>query len=198
MASCFFGYEPFENQYKALFIPLNHMEEACKFFTLGDPTAKEWRTIQGVGYHFPRASVVSINGSIHYLAWDHDDNSASKFKLMSFDLRREKFYHVEAPKTLRDHVSTLINYQGKLGFVCCEKHMEIWVMEDVEKKTKGWSRIFFYEMEGFQKWHISSATRAGEIAFVDDSYLYDDLSCLLYYVISENQSRMLFTMAKYI
>lgn len=49
--------------------------------------------------------------------------------------RSEKIYHVEAPKTYTDDISTLVNYQGKLGFVYCKKDMEIWVMKDAEKET---------------------------------------------------------------
>lgn len=41
-------------------------------------------------------------------------------------------------------------------------------MEDAGKKTQRWSKIFFYEMEGFDDWLISDVTRAGEIVFFNE------------------------------
>ncbi|XP_013651915.1 probable F-box protein At3g56670 [Brassica napus] len=188
IGSCFFGYDPLGNQYKALYIPLNYMEHVCQVFTLGDPTATQWRSIQGVKSHFPMASVVCINGVIYYRAINAD--ATSEYKLMSFDVRWEKFYHVEAPKTFMDHPSILINYQGKLGFVCCEEGIEIWVMENANKETtQGWSMIFFYEMEGFKRWRILGATRGSEIVFVQPGYLSSDKLWVLYYDPKQNSMR---------
>ncbi|CAH8254340.1 unnamed protein product [Arabidopsis lyrata] len=65
-----------------------------------------------------------------------------------------------------DHHFTLINYQGKLGFMCCKKGVAIWVMEDADKKQE-WSKIIFYGMEGLENWRIAGVTLGGEIVFVN-------------------------------
>ncbi|CAN7016522.1 unnamed protein product [Brassica oleracea var. botrytis] len=67
-------------------------------------------------------------------------------------------------------LSTAHEYaRGKLGIICCKQRMEIWIMEeDAEKKTQRWSKIFYYEMEGFDNWLVSDVTRAGEIVFFNE------------------------------
>lgn len=176
METSFIGYDPLENQYKVLFLPKYNPEKPCRVFTLGETTTK-WKTIQGVESHHPLQGAVCINGTIYYQAGiaDHYD-STSLYKLMSFDVSSEEFYNVEAPKTLMDYRSYLINYQGKLGFVCCEKGLEIWVME-----TQGWSKVCFTEMEGSNKWCSMGVTRGGEIVFVKCAYNTKDILRVLYY-----------------
>ncbi|VYS47806.1 unnamed protein product [Arabidopsis thaliana] len=146
-------------------LPKYYMEESpCQVFTVGDPMEKPWRNIKGIGLHYPLKRTVCINGVIYYRASNEYDGST--FFLVSFDVRSEKFNHVNAPEILMDHPCTLINYQGKLGFMCCKKGVEIWVMEDVDKKQE-WSKIIFYEMEGLEKWLIKGVTHGGEIVFVN-------------------------------
>ncbi|CAN6830999.1 hypothetical protein Bca4012_032446 [Brassica carinata] len=174
---CFFGYEPLENQYKVLFIPnpVHRVEQACQVFTLGDTKAEEqWRNIQNIEYLYPSLSyrsTVSINGAIYFLSRFKVNDTTTEYKILRFDIRSEKFYNVDLPKTvtLKDLCwYYLINYQGKLGLICCQQRMEIWIMEeDAEKKTQRWSKIFFYEMGGFGNWLISDVTRAGEIVFIN-------------------------------
>ncbi|KAG2307615.1 hypothetical protein Bca4012_083388 [Brassica carinata] len=144
---CFFGYEPLENQYKVLFIPsqVHRVEQACQVFTLGDPKVKQWKNIQNIEPLYPSlrfCSHVFIDGAIYFLV-SIKVNKTTEYKVARFDVRYEKFYHVDAPKTLT-------------------------LMEDAEKKTQRWSKIFFYEMEGFDDWLISNVTRAGEIVFFNE------------------------------
>ncbi|XP_023643235.1 LOW QUALITY PROTEIN: putative F-box protein At5g50220 [Capsella rubella] len=186
MGICFFGYDPLQNQYKVLFLPLYYSDKGCHVFTLGGHhTSNQWRTIQGVsGYHLPLFGSVCTNGVIYYRAKASEkDYNSSIYELMSFDVRSEKFCNVDAPKTLTDHYSILINYKGKLGFVCCWNIMEIWIRDDGDhdQKTQGWSKIFLYEMEGFDKWSISGVTRYGEIVFVNRMYSSNDRLWVLYY-----------------
>ncbi|CAL9243151.1 unnamed protein product [Arabidopsis halleri] len=165
METSFIGYDPLANQYKVLFLPKYNPEQPCLVFTLGETTTK-WKTIQGVESHHPLQGALCINGRIYYQAGIADQyDSTSLYKLMSFDVRSEEFHNIEAPKTLMDYRSYLINYQGKLGFVCCEKGVEIWVME-----TQGWSKIFFSEMECFNKLCSMGVTRGGEIVFTKCVY----------------------------
>ncbi|KAL1191505.1 putative F-box protein [Cardamine amara subsp. amara] len=88
-----------------------------------------------------------------------------------------------------DHFSFLINYQGKLGFVCCKKGKEIWVREDGDQKTQGWSNLFFYEMEGFDKWRVSGVTRGGEIVFANMLCFPNDKLWVFYYDPNRNSLR---------
>ncbi|ESQ29684.1 hypothetical protein EUTSA_v10024019mg, partial [Eutrema salsugineum] len=44
--ACLFGYDPLKNQYKVVMLPKYIRDESCQFFTLGDATPNQWRTIQ--------------------------------------------------------------------------------------------------------------------------------------------------------
>ncbi|KAL1208076.1 putative F-box protein [Cardamine amara subsp. amara] len=177
MSTCFLEYDPIENQYKVL-LP-------CQVFTLGETRTKKWKTIHGVGSHLPLPGGVCINGTIYYQAGTTEWNATSLYKLMSFDVRSEEFYHVDAPKTLMDQRSSLINYQGKLGFACCAKGVEVWVME-----TQGWSKILSIEMEGSDKWRSMGVNRGGEIVFVNLApYKSHEVLCVLYYDLNRNSKR---------
>ncbi|KAG7537491.1 hypothetical protein ISN44_As13g013720, partial [Arabidopsis suecica] len=134
---------------------------SCRVFTLGDPK-KKWMRIQcGIGSHFPLDNAVCINGAIYYKATKMKPNESSV--LVSFDVRSEKFNHVRTPNDMaiyrRD--STLINYQGKLAFICrnnmINEDADMWVMEDAEKQE--WSKITFFGMlQG-----ITSGIRIGDV-----------------------------------
>ncbi|XP_024016300.1 LOW QUALITY PROTEIN: putative F-box protein At5g50220 [Eutrema salsugineum] len=171
----FFGYDPLENQYKVLSLREQCME-ACQVFTLSVPTAtNKWRNIKGIGHHYPIIPAICINGAIYYRA--RTKEFCLTYVLMSFDIRSEKLDQVKAPETLRNHRSSLINYHGngKLGFMCCQKGVEIWVMEHTEK-TQEWSRIFFYEqMVDFKYWSGTGVTHGGEIDFVTNRARYDKI-----------------------
>ncbi|EOA25683.1 hypothetical protein CARUB_v10019034mg [Capsella rubella] len=186
----FFGYDPRKNQYKVLYLPAISRVESCQVFTLGDPSAKHWRNIQ---YVIPPEQsmllgVVCINGTIYYreATMKIDYPFPVDIKLMSFDVGSEEINQVEAPKLLmhlhRD--STLVNYKGKLGLVSCEMGVEIWVME-----TQGWSKCFFCEMWGFQRWFISGATRGGEIVFVESRHFSFNMLRVFYYDPKRNSMR---------
>ncbi|CAH8254342.1 unnamed protein product [Arabidopsis lyrata] len=185
--TCFFGYDPLENQYKVMVLPKYDMEEKpCQVFTVGDPMEKPWRDIPGIGLHFPLEHAVCINGFIYYRA--SNKHRGSTFFLVSFDVRSEKFNHVKAPEILMDHPCTLINYQGKLGFMCCKKGVEIWVMEDAKRKQE-WSKIIFYKMEGLEKWRIAGVTHGGEIVFINGMLKTYDRLYVFYYDPKRNSMR---------
>ena len=103
METSIIGYNPLENQYNVLFLPKYNPEQPCLVFTLGE-TTKKWKTIQGVESHHPLQGVVCINATIYYQARIVDQyDSTSLYKLMSFDVRSEEFYNVDAPKILMDY-----------------------------------------------------------------------------------------------
>ncbi|VVB17803.1 unnamed protein product [Arabis nemorensis] len=166
------------------------MEEACQVFTLGDPNAKQWRNIQGIGLHHPRLHAVCIKGVIYYLAIKEFGDSNSF--LVSFDVSSEKFGTPEAPKTLIDQFySSLINYQGKLGFMYWKNGMEIWVMEDDGRKKQEWSKIIFYDMRGFENGRIfAGVAHGGGIVFVNNLFIDSDtLLSVSYYDPNRNSFR---------
>ncbi|KAG7593677.1 F-box associated interaction domain, partial [Arabidopsis thaliana x Arabidopsis arenosa] len=111
----------------------------------------------------------------------------STYFLVSFDVRSEKFNYVKTPEIM-DHHCTLINYQGKLGFMCCKKGVEIWVMEDADQKQE-WSKIIFYEMEGFENWRIAGVTLGGEIVFVNAMLKCYETLYVFYYDPKRNSMR---------
>ncbi|XP_010507050.1 PREDICTED: probable F-box protein At3g56670 [Camelina sativa] len=187
----FFGYDPCKDQYKVLSMPGSNWGESCQVFTLGDPTAKQWRTIQPVmrPQFMLLPGDVCINGIIYYrdANINFDYHFPENIKLMSFDVSSEKFNHVEASKLLmhmhRD--STLINYQEKLALTSCEiSGLEILVME-----TQGWSKFFVCEMTGFEHWIISGTTRGGEIVFVEKRYSSHTMLRVYYYDLKRNSMR---------
>ncbi|KAG7605570.1 F-box associated domain type 3 [Arabidopsis thaliana x Arabidopsis arenosa] len=183
VSTSFLGYDPFKNQYKVICLD-NYKRRCCHVFTLGDAIRK-WRKIQyNFGLYFPLLPPVCIKGTIYYQAKQY----GSTYVLLCFDVISEKFDQVEAPKTMMDHRYTLINYQGKLGFMCCQNRVEIWVMKNDEKKQE-WSKIFFYEMAGFEKWHIARATPSGEIVFVNRLLLSCQTLYVYYYGPKRNSMR---------
>ncbi|KAG7535140.1 F-box associated interaction domain [Arabidopsis thaliana x Arabidopsis arenosa] len=119
-----------------------------------------------IQHHYPWLPTVCINGAIYYRATkDH----GSTFFFVSFDVRSEKFNHVKAPKTLIDcKDSTLINYQGKLGFVSYEKSVEIWVMEDAKKQE--WSKVI-----------VDSSIGSCEIVFNNKMVICHDTVYVVYF-----------------
>lgn len=66
---------------------------------------------------------------------------------MSFNVRYEKFNDVQVPKTLRIQCRdlTLVNYQGKLGFLCWNhQDVDLWVMGNAEEQE--WSMVTLFSM----------------------------------------------------
>lgn len=122
-----------------------------------------------------------MDGVIYYKAQRGNSHQLC-YVLVCFDVRSEKFSHMQAPKPLIDNKdSSLINYKGKLGHICCRNGVEIWVMEDGEKKQE-WPKIFSYMMEGFEKCYSSTVvTPGGEIVFVDRFFRVNDPFRVMYY-----------------
>ncbi|ESQ31620.1 hypothetical protein EUTSA_v10005381mg [Eutrema salsugineum] len=185
---CFLGYDPLENQYKVLSLRERSLEQDCQVFTLSVPTAaNKWRNIKGIGHHYPVIPAICINGAIYYQA--RTEKYRRTYVLVSFDVRSEKLDQVKAPETLMNHRSSLINFHGKLGFMCCQKGVEIWFMEQTDT-TQEWSRIFFHEqMVDLENWSGSGkgVTRGGEIVFFYNRARYQ---CIVaYYDPKRNSMR---------
>lgn len=91
---------------------------------------------------------------------------------MSFDVRSQKFSHVEAP--VQSERSSLLNYQGKLACICDNhKDVELWIMESAEKQE--WSKIIIFDLlQGLTRWMIRFAdvtNPVGEIVIVHQNIL---------------------------
>ncbi|CAA7019023.1 unnamed protein product [Microthlaspi erraticum] len=177
-----FGYDPFENQYKVVWLK----EQSCQVFTLGDPT-KQWRDIQcSLGFHFRVGEAVCINGAIYYKA----STKSLTYHLMSFDVRSEVFYHIQAPEDLwlrlkRGYV-TFVNYHEKLGCISRiklnENDVDMWLMETAGKQE--WSKVTFVAMLQDLPKAITCAGvthPGGEMVLVSQVYRHDELGPVVYY-----------------
>ncbi|CAA7019021.1 unnamed protein product [Microthlaspi erraticum] len=181
--SYFFGYDPIKNQYKVVSISRYQPEQSCLVFTLGDPT-KQWRDIHCcIGRHPPFGEAVCINGTIYYKA---------KTVLASFNVRSEKFNLIQDlpidPEDL-----TLINYQEKLGCMCCsdlnKNDVDMLVMENAEKQE--WTKITFVAMlqDLPSRVDFAGVTHpGGEIVLVHKTY-YSGLASVVYYYDPKRNSR---------
>ncbi|KAF3610663.1 hypothetical protein DY000_02051229 [Brassica cretica] len=119
----FFGYDPFNNQYKVLWITQNLERHATPqfnryhVFTSG-AKPKKWRLIDCGIPHTDWSNCLCIDGFVYYIA----STDTGLMCLMKFDLSSEKFYifarvseEMEA-LLLRAYSSrTLINYHGKVA-----------------------------------------------------------------------------------
>lgn len=116
------------------------------------------------------ASSITIRGYLRFASTDRaTKDHGSSFFLVRFDVRSEKFNHVEVPKELIENKdSSLINYQGKLGFVLFKETLEIWVMEDAKKQE--WSKII-----------VNSHIGSGEIVFVNKMVVSNDTVSVVYF-----------------
>lgn len=69
--------------------------------------------------------------------------------------------------------------------------MQIWVMEDGEKKQE-WSKVFSCVMKGFEEWRIMGVISGGEIVFINRlrySFSHDRHAVVLYYDPNHNYRR---------
>ncbi|CAH8381043.1 unnamed protein product [Eruca vesicaria subsp. sativa] len=154
---CLLGYDPVDKQFKVLSMtqPLNgrkswdYIMSEHQVLTLG--TGKlSWRMIQCCVPHiYPRESIC-INGVLYYSSLLRSDA-----KIVSFDVRSEKFRVIEVKGSLKRALfGDMINYNGKLGLVISEysdgsfglifaqsSGFRLWVLEDVEKQE--WSQHFY-------------------------------------------------------
>lgn len=167
-------------------------------FTLGDPK-KQWRNIRGFGNHATVIRGVCINGTIYYGAKAlirSDDCVAYSREAMflSFDFMSERFDRINAPKLVTDGLirnPTLVNYKGKLGWLCCNNGAEMWVMENAEKQE--WSNTIFclpdYPFKGLRCHRFSGVTLGGEIFTLQLTYDPDEPFYVYYYNPKQNSFR---------
>ncbi|CAH8255417.1 unnamed protein product [Arabidopsis lyrata] len=186
--NCLFGYDPVMDQYKVLSMVIDFRELTQTFhvYTLGQ--SQSWRRIQGIDD--------AMMGNFFQAP-----RGISTLVLLSFDIRSECFYHVWAPDTMLDAMSssivshrTLLNYRGKLGCIgCTNKDTSTWVLENAKKQE--WSKITFALpvdplgrlkgcFDGF-----SGVTPAGEIFVTQYRYFFDKPLYVYYYDMNQNSFR---------
>ncbi|CAA7019020.1 unnamed protein product [Microthlaspi erraticum] len=109
----------------------------------------------------------------------------------------EVFDHIQSPEDLPVHRLdfTLVNYQEKLGCMCCNQlnknDVDMWVMENAEKQE--WSKVTFVAMLQDLPKAITFAGvthPGGEMVFVPQAYSNTLASEVYYYDPKRNSSRI--------
>ncbi|EOA39134.1 hypothetical protein CARUB_v10012056mg [Capsella rubella] len=145
-ASTFVGYDPIDDQYKALSMdtrtrddPSGYLEH--KVLTLGG--GQGWRTIDDTPFYREILSSVCINGFLYYgtycLTQMYDQ------VMVCFDVRSEKLSFITTPKDVLQwgKQSIFIEYKGKLASIVRFPHgafrsFDLWILEDVQRHE--WSK----------------------------------------------------------
>ncbi|EOA37753.1 hypothetical protein CARUB_v10012576mg [Capsella rubella] len=198
-AYSFFGFDPIDKQYKALFMayPSGPGHHSVLTFGAGD---MKWRKIDCSVRHEIKSDGVCINGVLYYLGDTSDcDNDAheglSDYVVVCFDVRSEKFSFICVERFCR-----LVDYKGKLAVVFWEddfdfyeaatfeldvddyleenlnavanNELHVWVLEDVEKQE--WSKhAYCWSTDGIffrRQVSIAGVTASGEIVFSTRKY----------------------------
>ncbi|CAA7056204.1 unnamed protein product [Microthlaspi erraticum] len=146
--SYFLGYDPVEGKYKVLCIPSRGYPDPRDplVFTLGPQ--ESWRVInhsspRHFAPHWPVGHKgICINGHVYYeadLRFKVSDGFEVEEITMSFDVRYEKFKIIRKPAEPTIGKYFMLNYEGKLAWVCSDSQSSIrfWVLEDEEKQE--WS-----------------------------------------------------------
>ncbi|KAJ4890297.1 F-box protein [Raphanus sativus] len=181
----YLGYDPVEKVYKVLCMtscekPFSQKAEQHQVLTFG--TGKmNWRMIECSVPHCPRSidNEICINGVLYYLADGSGSLETSMPMIVCFDIRSEKFKFIvdEAFKDI-EHLSTLINYKGKLGILHPNASVfsderatgfVLWVIDDIENHT--WSKniimlpSLWWGLVAGTRFHIVGTTGDSEIMF---------------------------------
>lgn len=155
--SYFLGYDPVEDKYKVFCISSRRKHDPL-VFTLGPQ--ESWRVITNSPKHStPKWPMghrgVCINGHAYYEAnmlCAVDDFAQWEGVLVSFDVRYEKFSIIRKPDDPK-LCPLLLNYQGKLAWVCEDRRA--WVCGDGdENKLDSSLRFWILEDEEKQEWSL--------------------------------------------
>ncbi|KAL0887901.1 hypothetical protein Bca101_011884 [Brassica carinata] len=141
------GYDPVQDQYKVLCVMMhklynstrNTLEQESFVFTLGCQQ-QEWRKIEVIedDPYMGFDDGICINGGIYYVIGHN--------KIARFDVRSEKvdikkvvlYYIANVITSINAYCWTLVNHQGKLGGIDCERFllMRLWIQEE---KDESWN-----------------------------------------------------------
>lgn len=141
-----FGYDPIDKQVKVLSLSgePNMVSEEYQIMTLG--MGKLFQRMINCGRFLlcnPHFKGICINGVLYYPSLDFPRGS---YLLVCFDVRSEKLTFIN----FIIMVGTMINYNGKLGFLLSVKSgyvdesstsVNLWVLEDIHKQE--WSERTF-------------------------------------------------------
>ncbi|KAL0671020.1 hypothetical protein Bca4012_033724 [Brassica carinata] len=192
-----FGYDPIDKQVKVLSLSgePNMVSEEYQIMTLG--MGKLFQRMINCGRFLlcnPHFKGICINGVLYYPSVDFPRGS---YLLVCFDVRSEKLTFINDDNFII-MVGTMINYNGKLGFLLSVKSdyvdesstsVNLWVLEDIEKQE--WSEHIYVlphlwkDIVGRASLSFVGMTRANEIVMQPLAYPPTPLY-LIYFNIERN------------
>ncbi|XP_023638052.1 F-box protein At2g16450-like [Capsella rubella] len=168
-ADSFFGFDPVDKQYKALFMDFSFSPSTNKSLTFGDGDIKYSKVTSSLRHDIASGGIC-INGVVYYFGDTtdciNDDHVVTpELVIVCFDVRSEKITFIEFEK-----IGELIDYKGKLALIYwgddyAIKELHMWVLDDVEKKE--WSK-YAYTLTTDDKCfcrYVVGATASGDIVF---------------------------------
>uniref|UniRef100_A0A0D3C3L6 F-box domain-containing protein n=1 Tax=Brassica oleracea var. oleracea TaxID=109376 RepID=A0A0D3C3L6_BRAOL len=192
-----FGYDPIDKQVKVLSLSgePNMVSEEYQIMTLG--MGKLFQRMINCGRFLlcnPHFKGICINGVLYYPSVDFPRGT---YLLVCFDVRSEKLTFINDDNFII-MVGTMINYNGKLGFLLSVKSdyvdesstsVNLWVLEDIEKQE--WSEHIYVlphlwkDIVGRASLSFVGMTRANEIVMQPLAYPPTPLY-LIYFNIERN------------
>ncbi|KAF3558974.1 hypothetical protein F2Q69_00017129, partial [Brassica cretica] len=192
-----FGYDPIDKQVKVLSLSgePNMVSEEYQIMTLG--MGKLFQRMINCGRFLlcnPHFKGICINGVLYYPSVDFPRGS---YLLVCFDVRSEKLTFINDDNFII-MVGTMINYNGKLGFLLSVKSdyvdesstsVNLWVLEDIEKQE--WSEHIYVlpplwkDIVGRASLSFVGMTRTNEIVMQPLAYPPTPLY-LIYFNIERN------------
>ncbi|KAG7585244.1 F-box domain [Arabidopsis thaliana x Arabidopsis arenosa] len=147
-------------------------ESKICILTLGAQGQGSWRMItNGVPSHKPSLRFGGcINGVMYYVAFV-DVGDGFKNRIVSFNVRSEKFSQIKYPEGTSHWCSCMISYEGRLALVdtLIFPSIDLWILKDGDRHE--WTHNRFVlplsEMDPIQKknLHFKGVSNAGELIF---------------------------------
>ncbi|KAG7588261.1 F-box domain, partial [Arabidopsis suecica] len=147
-------------------------ESKICILTLGAQGQGSWIMItNGVPRHIPSLRFGGcINGVMYYVAFV-DVGDGFKNRIVSFNVRSEKFSQIKYPEGTSHWCSCMISYEGRLALVdtLIFPSIDLWILKDGDRHE--WTHNRFVlplsEMDPIQKknLHFKGVSNAGELIF---------------------------------
>ncbi|CAL9238208.1 unnamed protein product, partial [Arabidopsis halleri] len=189
---CILRYDQIDKKYIVLRVLI---ESKICILTLGAQGQGSWRIItNGVPRHEPTLRYGTalggcINGVMYYGALV----DVFKHRIMSFNVRSEKFNQIKYPEGNSHLCSCMISYEGRLALVGTMKFpsIDLWILKDGDRHE--WTHKSFVlplsEMKPKQKkkLHFKGVSNAGELTFA--SWGFSKSVYILYFDSRRNSIR---------
>ncbi|EOA22230.1 hypothetical protein CARUB_v10002817mg [Capsella rubella] len=140
----YLGYDPLEDKHKVLCLSKDESKQP-RVLTLG--AQESWRIIsKDFPLHYPYRDCHGqcINGILYYEACFRIGDGGER-RIMSFDVRTEKFDSIELPEFYLGSYPHMILYKGRLSIVEIRSlpSIDIWILKDGDSSHKYWKQKRF-------------------------------------------------------